>query len=294
MTGYAATFTLAKEDWFKAEPALSELFEALVVKPEREEDHSSPEVITLFFPEDPQQAILEEQLGYVFEAVDVHAPKITIEKLPETDWLKEVYETLQPIDAGRFFVHGSHIKESIPKDKVAILIEAASAFGTGEHPTTKGCLLIYDELLNKKTPKKILDMGCGSGILAIAAAKTLYETTKIIGVDIDVQSVHVAANHAKDNNADHDIVFVAGDGFRVPLVQDEKPFDLVFANILAQPLIEMANEFAAVASGDIILSGFTETQQPYVQKPYEKHGFVKVSEIKIGEWVALWMTRGGQ
>jgi ribosomal protein L11 methyltransferase len=290
---YSAHFTLAKDDWFKAEPALSELFEALVVKPEREEDHSSPEIVTLFFPEDPQEEVLKEQLGYVFDAVGVHIPVITVEKLPDTDWLKEVYETLQPIDAGRFFVHGSHIKESIPKEKVAILIEAASAFGTGEHPTTKGCLLIFDEMLSSQAPKKILDMGCGSGILAIAAAKTLAETSKIVGVDIDVQSVHVAANHAKDNGVDHDIVFVAGNGFRVPLVQEEAPYDLVFANILAQPLIEMADEFAAVASKDIILSGFTETQMPYVQKPYEKNGFSKISEIKIGEWIALWMTKQG-
>lgn len=291
MTGYSVTFTLSKNEWQQAEMMLSEMFEALVVQPERENDHTSPEIVTLFFPEDPQQALLQEQLGFVFDAVGLKAPVIHVEKLPDTDWLQQVYENLKPIDAGRFFVHGSHIKDSIPKDKIAILIEAATAFGTGEHPTTKGCLLAYDALLETESPKKILDMGCGSGILAIAAAKTLPNAEKIIGVDIDVQSVHVAANHARDNATDHDIIFVAGDGFRVPIVQEEKMYDLVFANILAQPLIEMAEDFAKVASKDIILSGFTETQAPYVQRPYEALGFVKKQEIIIDEWVALWLTR---
>lgn len=291
MSTYSVTFTLTKNDWFLVEAPLSEIFEALVVKPERDNDPTSPEVITLIFPDDPQVDMVQEQLNFIFENSDLKAPKIAVEKMPDTDWLQHVYENIKPIDAGRFFVHGSHIKESIPKDKIAILIEAAAAFGTGEHPTTKGCLMAYDELLEKRSPKKILDMGCGSGILAIAAAKTLPDAEKIMGVDIDVQSVHVAANHARDNHTDHDIIFVAGNGFRVPLVQEEKPFDLVFANILAQPLIEMAEEFSAVASKDIILSGFTVEQMPYVQRPYEALGFTKVQEIKIDEWIALWLTR---
>jgi ribosomal protein L11 methyltransferase len=291
MTGYSVTFTLSKNDWFQVEPALSELFEAIVVKPERDGDPSSPEIITLIFPEDPIRENLQEQLDFVFQATDLKAPHIVVEKLPDIDWLQHVYENLKPIDAGRFFVHGSHIKENIPKDKIAILIEAASAFGTGEHPTTKGCLLIYDMLLDHKAPKKILDMGCGSGILAIVAAKTLPDAEKIIGVDIDERSVHVAASHARDNHVEHEITFVAGDGFKVPIVQEEKRYDLVFANILAQPLIEMADAFADVASCDIILSGFTVEQMPYVQRPYEALGFTKVQEINIDEWMAVWLTK---
>lgn len=291
MTGYSITFTLTKNDWLLLEPTLSELFEALVVKPERDNDPTSPEILTLIFPEDPQIEFVQEQMDFVFENVGLKSPKLSLEQLPDIDWLQQVYENMKPIDAGRFFVHGSHIKESIPKDKVAIMIEAAAAFGTGEHPTTKGCLMVYDKLLEKNTPRKVLDMGCGSGILAIAAAKTLPEAEKIIGVDIDVQSVHVASNHARDNHTDHDIVFVAGNGFRVPIVQEEKMYDLVFANILAQPLIEMAEEFAAVSSKDIILSGFTVEQMPYVQKPYEALGFKKVEEINIDEWMAVWLTK---
>jgi ribosomal protein L11 methyltransferase len=290
-TGYSTTFALSKNDWFLVEAAFGELFEAVIVKPERDGDPHSPEIITLIFPEDPHQEQLQQQLDFVFESSDLKAPKITIEKLPDINWLQHVYESLKPIDAGRFFVHGSHIKENIPKDKIAILIEAATAFGTGEHPTTNGCLQIYDMLLDHKAPKKILDMGCGSGILAIAAAKTLPDAEKIIGVDIDAQSIHVAAGHARDNHVEHQVVFIAGDGFRVPLVQEEKTYDLVFANILAQPLIEMSGDLAAVASCDIILSGFTSEQMPYVQRPYEALGFKKFQEINIDEWMAVWLTR---
>lgn len=305
MTGYSVGFTLQKKDWLQVEPALSELFEAIVIKPERDGDRESPEIISLIFEDDPGQEFLQEQLDFVFESVDLRAPKITVEALPDKDWLQHVYDGLKPIDAGRFYVHGSHVKQSVPTDKIAILIEAAQAFGTGEHPTTKGCLLLFDRLLdheksrsssesnsaNNKQPQKILDMGCGSGILAIAAAKTLSEIKKIIGVDIDEKSVHVAANHARDNDVDHDIVFIAGDGFNVPLVQDEKPFDLVFANILAQPLIDMAGALANVATRHVILSGFTKRQVSYVQTPYEKLGFVVHDTIEIDEWVALWLTK---
>ncbi|MDB5478223.1 MAG: ribosomal protein L11P -lysine N-methyltransferase [Alphaproteobacteria bacterium] len=294
MHGYSVTFPLSKKDWHEVEPALSELFEALIVKPERENDPTSREVITLIFEKDPKQDLLQEQINYVFEASDVlHPPRIAVEKLPDIDWLQKVYEDLKPIDAGRFFVHGSHITANIPTDKVTILIEAATAFGTGEHPTTKACLLLFDRLLDgKKQPKKILDMGCGSGILAIAAARTLpVEETRIIGVDIDPQSVHVASNHASDNKVDHDITFVAGDGFKTPIVREEGPYDLVFANILAQPLIDMAGDLAAIAGRDVLLSGFTTEQKSYVLKPYAQLGFVEQDEIVIDEWVGLWLKK---
>lgn len=291
MTGYSITFTLKKQDWLALEPTLSELFEAMVIKPERDSDPTSPEIVTLIFAEDPQLELIQDQLGFVFENAGLSAPVFVVEKLPDTDWLQRVYEQIKPIDAGRFFVHGSHIKENIPTDKITILIEAAAAFGTGEHPTTKGCLMAYDLLLDQRTPSRILDMGCGSGILAIAAAKTLPEADTIIGVDIDAQSVRVAASHAADNDLGDRITFVAGNGFRVPLVQEHKMYDLVFANILAQPLIEMAEEFSAVASKDIILSGFTAEQMPYVEKPYRALGFVKTDEIKIDDWMAIWLTR---
>lgn len=291
MAGYTVTFTLSKPEWVAVESILGELFEALAVKPERENDMHSPEIVTLFFAEQPDEELLKEQLGFVFSSLDLHMPHMVMEALPDIDWLQHVYDGLKPIEAGRFFVHGSHIKENLPTDKVNILIEAASAFGTGEHPSTKGCLLALDQLLNERKPTRILDMGCGSGILAIAAARTCPDTQCILGVDIDPGSVRVAENHARDNHVDHRITMVAGNGFRTPLVQERKMYDLVFANILAQPLIEMALELSGTAAGDIILAGFTEDQKSYVLSAYERMGCVLQKEIPVGEWVTLWLKK---
>jgi len=292
MTGYSVVFTLSKHDWLEVEDALSELFEAIVVKPERDGDPQSPEVVTLIFPEEPNTDLLQEQLSFVFESMDLHVPRVKVEKLPDVDWLQHVYDGLKPIDAGRFFVHGSHITKNIPDHTVNILIEAASAFGTGEHPTTKGCLLMLDKYLDTEKPAKhILDMGVGSGILAIAAARTMPDAKPIIGVDIDPGSIRVAENHARDNGVEHQITMVAGDGFRVPLVQEQKPYDLIFANILAQPLIDMSEDMVKVAGRHIILSGFTDVQKPYVYEAYKKLGCVEKDSIVIDGWVALWLTK---
>lgn len=291
MSGFAVTFTLPKQEWLAVESVLGELFEALAVKPERDNDMHSPEIVTLFFAEQPDEAMLKEQLDFVFSSLDLKVPMLLVEALPDVDWLQHVYDGLKPIEAGRFFVHGSHITDNIPEDKVAILIEAASAFGTGEHPSTKGCLLAFDRLLETKKPTRILDMGCGSGILAIAAARTCDESQCVLGVDIDPGSIRVAENHARDNHVDNRITMVAGDGFRTPLVQERKMYDLVFANILAQPLIEMAWELTNVAVGDIILAGFTENQKSYVLNAYEKLGCVVHDQIMVGEWVTLWLKK---
>lgn len=290
MTGYTVRFTLSKPEWVMVESILGELFEAMDVKPERENDMHSPEIVTLFFEHKPDENLLKEQLGFVFSSMDLRMPHMMIEELPDIDWLQHVYDGLKPIEAGRFFVHGSHV-DNLPDDKVNILIEAASAFGTGEHPSTKGCLLALDMLLEENHPTRILDMGCGSGILAIAAARTCPDTQCILGVDIDPGSVRVAENHARDNHVDHRITMVAGDGFRTPLVQDRKIYDLVFANILAQPLIEMSLALSNMVKGDIILAGFTQTQKSYVLTAYEKMGCTLHKEIPVDEWVTLWLKK---
>lgn len=283
---YALRMVLDKEVWADVEPAFSELFEAIVVKPEIENNPQSRETIMLVFEDRPD----EGKMTHLFEAVfDGAAPEFVIEAMPDIDWLQHVYDMLPPIDAGRFFVHGAHV-ENIPDDRVAILIEAAAAFGTGEHPTTKGCLELFDQYLDEGIkPASILDMGCGSGILAIAAALTLPETKNILGVDIDVVSVQVSKEHAADNNVEDKIVFVAGNGFGVAELKAQPQFDLIFANILAQPLIEMAPKMADAKPKDIILSGFTEVQKPYVMKAYAPLGFVEYKQVVIGEWVALWL-----
>ncbi len=290
MTAWQATFTLKKQDWQSVDAALSDAFEALVVKPVIDGDPQSDENVMLIFPEQPDKDDLHEHLSAIFGACDVAMPEIAITAMPDIDWLQHVYESLTPIEAGRFFVHGAHVKD-IPADKVTIVIEAAAAFGTGEHPTTKGCLTMLDIYLQTEKPNKILDMGCGSGILAIAAAKVLKDTNVILGVDIDASSVRVAQAHADSNGMESRIDFIHGDGFHDPKVAASGPYDLTFGNILAQPLIEFANLFCLHTKSDMILSGFTDAQAPYVEKPYLAHGCTVVDAINIDGWMTLWLRR---
>lgn len=291
MKAWQVSFILTKEEWQTAEGSLSDLFEALTVKPTRENDPTSPEQICLIFAEQFEAEDAVIQVNTIFDVFDIMPPDITVEALPDIDWLQHVYETLKPIEAGRFFVHGNHIKDNIPTDKTAIIIEAASGFGTGEHPTTKGCLLILDKYLNSEKPKRILDMGCGSGILSIAAAKILNDTDVILGVDIHADSVRVSQAHAIANKVTDETLYVYGDGFHTPELTENAPYDLVLANILAQPLIEMASAMDKVASKDVVLSGFTTEQASYVEAPYQKLGFVVHDQIVIDGWVAVWLRK---
>ena len=291
MKAWQVGFVLSKEEWLTAEDSLSDLFEALTVKPVRENDSTSPEQVYLIFAteEDAEQAV--QQVETIFDVFDINGIEIKTEALPDIDWLQHVYETLKPIEAGDFFIHGSHIKDNIPSDKIAIVIEAASGFGTGEHPTTKGCMLMLDHYLKAEKPARILDMGCGSGILSIGCAAVLKKTDVILGVDIHAESVRVSQAHAEANRVADRIAYVHGDGFHAPEVAANAPYDLVLANILAQPLIEMAPQMIQVGNKDIILSGFTVEQRPYVEAPYAKGGFVVQKDIVIDGWVALWLRK---
>jgi ribosomal protein L11 methylase PrmA len=248
---WQARFVLKKEEWLVMDGLLSDIFPALVVKPVRENDPHSPEQIYLIFPEKPDEERLLDALNDNFNAFGLKLPEIIIEALPDIDWLQHVYDGLKPIEAGRFFVHGAHVSD-IPKDKLAIVIEAAAAFGTGEHPTTKGCLTIFDRVLITQKPKRILDIGTGSGILAIAAAMILPTETNI-AIDIDPPSVRVAASHAASNG--------------------------------------VAEKICGVSSGAILLSGFTTEQSPYVEKPYAKNGWRVHDTVTIDGWVTLWLTK---
>ncbi len=290
MPSWQATFVLKKKDWQAVDAALSDAFEALVVKPVTDGDPDSDEAVMLIFPEQPDRKALEAHLAALFDACNAPMPAIDITAMPDIDWLQHVYETLTPIEAGRFFVHGAHVKD-IPADKVAIVIEAAAAFGTGEHPTTKGCLTMLDKYLQTEKPKKILDMGCGSGILAIAAAKVLKDTDTILGVDIDAASVRVAQSHAAANGMETRIDFIHGDGFHDPKVAGCGPYDLTFGNILAQPLIEFADLFCLHTKSDMILSGFTDVQRAYVEKPYLAQGCTVVDALNVEGWMTLWLRK---
>lgn len=213
------------------------------------------------------------------------------ESVPDVNWLQYSYQQFQPFAVGRFFVYGSHYEGDVPEGKTGLMIDAATAFGSGEHGTTAGCLRLMLDLDEKGfRPRHVLDMGTGSGILAIAAVKLWG--CPVLATDIDEESVRVTARHAEMNGTSSFMTCVAGDGFAAPEVQ-AKTFDLVLANILAGPLIDMAPDLTAAATpaGYIILSGMLEEQAQDVLSVYDRLGLRLRGRHDIRGWSAVLLGR---
>jgi ribosomal protein L11 methyltransferase len=213
---------------------------------------------------------------------------VIAEILPEKDWLKHVHDNFPPIKIGTFFVYGSHYKGPPPEGFTPLQIDAATAFGSGEHETTRGCIQALEGLKKKNNFKNGLDMGCGSGILAIALAK-LWPGIKVTAIDIEPESIVVTRRHAEMNAVSGQINAKAGDGYHVPLVSKNAPYDIVAANILANPLIEMAPALSAALKpgGYAVLSGLLKRQKAEVVSAHEKQGLKLIGTEEIGEWRAL-------
>jgi ribosomal protein L11 methyltransferase len=283
-------FELNKVPALAMQPILHELFDTVVYHQDDEEVVNY--TIELIFEDKPDKDGVYDTLASLDQDA-MREVALTLEKLPEHDWLQHVYDQLQPIDAGTFFVYGSHYTDAIPANKIPLLIEAATGFGTGEHPTTKGCLILCDQLhKDGHAFRNIFDLGCGSGILAIGAAK-LWDDARILGVDIDEQSIDVAQHHKDTNGVGEAVLFYTGDGLDDPLVGERAPFDLLFANILAQPLIDFADGIVAATQTDgyIILSGFLDEQAERVLAPYLAQSCTLIATQQIDQWQAVLLKK---
>ena len=216
--------------------------------------------------------------------------KTVTEKLADADWLAMALSGLPPVRAGRFFVYGAHDGGRAPPNTVNLRIEAGAAFGTGHHGTTVGCLLAYDTLLKAQRFGRVLDVGAGTGVLAIAAART--GTALAIGTDIDQPSVRIAGENARLNQANARFVHASGLGHR--RVAEGAPYDLVFANILAAPLVALAQDIkgALKPGGVAILSGLLRVQERRVAAAYLSRGFRLRRRIHRDAWATLVLTRG--
>lgn len=247
--------------------------------------------VTLHFAEAPDQAFLREIVTN--HASGEIAATLTFDTVEAKDWVKASLEDLVPVPAGRFVVHGSHDRARVPHNKLGIEIEAALAFGTGHHGTTRGCLLLLDHVLKSAQPLRVLDLGTGTGVLAIAAAKALHRA--VLASDIDAPSVRVAAENAALNGVRNAVQAIRATGFAAPDFSRRGPFDLVLANILANPLRQLSGPMTRhLAPGaQVILSGLLTPQAPAVIAAYRARGLVPLRHLRIEGWSSLLLKKVG-
>ena len=287
MTTFTALTTLKGE---AAAAALAEAVEALDPSPTgvgifEMEDGSGTWEIGAYFTERPDIAGLDLLAA-------VHGARgFAVSKVEDRDWVAQVRRELTPVEAGRFVVYGSHDRDRIAANRIGLEIEAAMAFGTGHHGTTQGCLLALDGLVRANwAARNVADIGTGTGVLAMAARKVWQCRT--VASDIDDVAVATARANVAANRLTG-IPAVRAAGFRSPVLRDRAPFDLIFANILARPLMRLAPDMAAhvAPGGRIILSGILVRQFRRVEGVYTGHRFHAERRIRIGDWVTLVMRR---
>lgn len=219
-------------------------------------------------------------------------PPFVIEDVPDLNWVAISQAALPPVAAGRFVVHGSHDRGRVARGPSTILIDAGEAFGTAHHATTLGCLLAIDRLTRSEAFDTVLDLGCGSGVLAIAVAKVL-PGADIVATDIDAQSVKVAAENMRLNGVGNRIATAVAVGVNHPWLRQSPPFGLVIANILAGPLIKLAPSLARTVArgGTLLLSGILTPQAPQVIAAYVASGFQLERHDRIVGWSTLTLRR---
>ncbi len=239
---------------------------------------------------EPNAAALEARVMVAAAALGVAPPAVTIEPVPETDWLAATRAAFPQIRAGRYTVHGSHLPPS-GGGPIDLEVDAGPAFGSGEHQTTRGCLLALDRLARRHTVRRALDLGCGTGILALAIAKTWR--ADVVAADIDAVAVRTARENARLNGVAGLVRVTASDGMRAAPLRRGAPYDLIAANILARPLIAFAPELAArlAPGGVVVLSGLLARQERAVLAAYRARRLALVERIALAGWHTLVLAR---
>ena len=215
---------------------------------------------------------------------------LTVDVVPETDWLTATARQFPPVRAGRFVAHGSHARDRLPVDAIPVEVDAGLAFGSGEHATTQGCLMAMSRIARR--PRRVLDLGCGSAVLAIAAAR-LWPAARVLAADNDPVAVRVAAANVRINRVASRVETLVSEGYAASAIRRAAPFELILANILADPLIELAPALARhlAPGGHAILSGLLDRQAEAVTAAHARHGVRLVHRRDIGPWTTL-LLRG--
>jgi ribosomal protein L11 methyltransferase len=241
----------------------------------------------------PDEDAINQGLVLAARAAGVPIPALTVEFLTPRDWLAENQATFQPLRLGRFFVHPSHFDGAVPAAMVPFQIDAATAFGSGTHPTTRTCVMAMEDLAKKTHVRSVLDLGCGSGLLSFAGANLW--PAKVVGVDIDPEAVRVARNNAILNGVAHKVRIARSIGYRSDIVRRMAPFDLIVANVLARPLIKMAAETSATVTvgGHVILSGLVIGDAAWVTAHHRARGLRLLRRYVDEDWATLVFRRAG-
>jgi ribosomal protein L11 methyltransferase len=247
--------------------------------------------LEVYFAHPPDEGAIRTLVAEIVGAQA--AAGMVFSSLEAKDWVEASLAGLAPVRAGRFLVHGSHDRGGIRSNDIAIEIEAALAFGTGHHGTTRGCLLMLDAILKQRRPRRVMDVGTGTGVLAIAAARALQR--RVVAGDIDPISTLTAGENARINAAGAHVRPVTAIGVRGAAMRSLAPYDLIFANILARPLRLMAPSLTALAGTDaeLVLSGLLPRDVPGILSAYGPHGFALARRRDIEGWVTLLLRRNG-
>ena len=238
----------------------------------------------------PEQTLIESSILETASSASIAHPALTIQLMPDINWVAESVKGLDPISVGKFLVYGSYNDKPRNLHLIRIQVDAGEAFGTGHHATTKGCLLALSSLKRPANNIRMLDLGCGAGILAIAGAK-LWKT-KPVASDIDFTAVKVATKNIRTNKLHKSITCLASNGFDSVYIKKRGPFNLIVANILSGPLQQLAKPMRANSApgATIILSGILDKQSPSVMSSYRLQGFYLRSRFSLDGWTTLILT----
>ncbi len=273
----------------KIDEAITEIFDPAEVATSAFEEPDGRWSLAMHFRQAPDTATLSALVARV--AGVTAADALSFETLPLTDWVRKGLEGLTPVTAGRFIVHGAHHRDQARARPIAIEIEASIAFGTGHHGTTRGCLLALDRILKERRPSRVLDLGTGSGVLAIAAVKATRR--RALASDIDAHAVRIARENAHLNGVGNLVEVLHAGGLGRSRFHRRAPFALILANILLTPLQQLATPVRSLVApnGYVVLSGLLTAQSSAALASYRARGLVLVRRITLGGWATLILMR---
>ncbi len=256
-----------------------------------ETDNRGAHRLTAIGSGEPDTSELAIMLAKAGSAQGIEPPEPCIEKLPAVGWIEDNRRSFPPITTGRFFVHGAGHRGIKPAGACALEIEAGPAFGSGSHETTRGCLIAIDRLAKRRRCRNSLDLGCGSGILALAIARMMKRP--VLAVDIDDWAVRTAAANARSNGLGALVRVAQGDGFSGSEIRRRAPFDLIVANHLARPLVRLAPDLVRSLriGGFAILSGLLHSDQAALIMAYRTQGARLIGRHRLGDWTTLTVGR---